>query len=216
MPLIITDEMVKKECMMSRPIPVQALGVLLPKRVGNKPNYIRKRGRSGIRPVELPVYAPASVGSLVKSICDISKLDEQVVEKYLELGINNQLAQYKKVGDFSMDTPPAAEQVAVEFDGGSAADEPVELFDVEPQTRASYLADTKPKRKGVYEDGDVMYADPSRFISSEGDIAPATDNSEIGTGNLDVRNPNAVQGGVVGSPATLRGSSRRADGEPEL
>ncbi len=173
MPLIITDEMVKKECMMSRPIPVQAMGVLKPKRVGNKPNYIRKRGRSGIRPVELPIYAPASVGGLVKSICDISKLDEQVVEKYLENGINNQLAQYNKqqdnkLQDFVMNFP-AAEQPDEEV---SAAEEPVELFDVETQTRG---AGRPPKNEvildaGVFQSaGDVVVDYPDGTANTNED-----------------------------------------------
>ena len=92
MPSIITDDMVKKMCFTSRPIPVQAIGVLDPNRkIGSKPNFIRKRGRSGIKPVQLPIYAPASVGGLVQSICNITKLEPPVVEKYLENAIAQEM-----------------------------------------------------------------------------------------------------------------------------
>lgn len=93
MPVLITDDMVKKECAMSRPIPMKALGIMKPNRkVGFKPNYI-KQGRSGIRYTELPTYAPASVNSLVQSICNITKLETSEVENYLENAISQQIGQ---------------------------------------------------------------------------------------------------------------------------
>lgn len=89
---IITDEMVKEMCSLQRPIPMKALGILSSNpKVGSKPNFIRKKGRSGIKAVDLPVYAPASVENLVQSICSITKLDEQVVEEYLEKRIDNEI-----------------------------------------------------------------------------------------------------------------------------
>jgi len=92
MPSIITDDMVKEMCRMSRPIPIQAIGVLDPNRkVGAKPNFIRKRGRTGIKPVELPIYAPASINGLVQSICNITKLEPVVVENYLEKAIDQEM-----------------------------------------------------------------------------------------------------------------------------
>jgi len=89
---IITDDMVKEMCSLQRPIPMKALGILSSNpKVGNKPNFIRKKGRSGIKAIDLPIYAPASVENLVQSICSITKLDEEVVEQYLEKRIDNQM-----------------------------------------------------------------------------------------------------------------------------
>ena len=89
---IITDDMVKEMCFTSRPIPIQAIGVLDPNRkVGAKPNFIKKRGRTGIKPVQLPIYAPASVGGLVHSICQITKLEPPFVENYLENAISQEM-----------------------------------------------------------------------------------------------------------------------------
>lgn len=89
---IITDDMVKEMCSLQRPIPMKALGILNSNpKVGNKPNFIRKKGRSGIKAVDLPIYAPASVENLVQSICSITKLDEAVVEQYLEKRIDNEI-----------------------------------------------------------------------------------------------------------------------------
>jgi len=88
MPLILTDEYIRKNCMSAYPVPLKALKGLKPN-ADKTPNYISKRGRSGIRPADLPIYAPASVGSLAKSISNISKLEPAVVETYLENMINN-------------------------------------------------------------------------------------------------------------------------------
>jgi len=225
MPSIITDDMVKAMCFTSRPIPVQAIGVLDPNRkIGYKPNFIRKRGRSGIKPVQLPIYAPASVGGLVHSICEITKLKPLVVENYLENAIDQELGEYTGNQEeievrYDADQEPmyAAdyadfEAKYAEFQEGSSSETPIELFDIQAQTRASGLQETKPFRKGKLEEGAVLSVNPSRFVS-----AGATEGETgIGTGELDVNNPRAVQGGVVGRPR-LRGSeSRRADGEPEL
>ena len=93
MPSIITDDMVKDLCSMSRPIPIGSMGFLSPNnKKGFTPNYI-KRGRVGIKPVALPVYAPASVASLIKSTCELSKLDKEVVTEYVE----NQIAERNPV-----------------------------------------------------------------------------------------------------------------------
>jgi len=88
MPLILTDDYIRKNCMSAYPVPLKALKGLKPN-ADKTPNYISKRGRSGIRPADMPIYAPASVGSLVKSISNISKLEPAVVETYLENMINN-------------------------------------------------------------------------------------------------------------------------------
>ena len=217
MPSIITDDMVKEMCFTSRPIPIQAMGVLDPSRkVGAKPNFIRKRGRSGIKPVQLPVYAPASVGGLVHSICEITKLEPQVVENYLENAIGQELGEYTGRQEevevrFDADQEPIYADYA-DVQEGSSSETPIELFDIETQTRASELQDTKPLRKSDIEEGVVISADPSRFIS-----AGATEGETgTGTGDINVNDPRGVQGGIVGRPR-LRGSeSRRADGEPEL
>jgi hypothetical protein len=98
MPSIITDEMVREMCKMSRPIPVQAIGVLDPNRtVDAKPNFIRKRGRTGIKPIDLPIYAPANLNGLVKSISNISKIEPVAVENYLDNAINQELGVYPSV-----------------------------------------------------------------------------------------------------------------------
>jgi len=69
------------------------MGFLSPNnKKGFTPNYI-KRGRVGIKPVALPVYAPASVASLIKSTCELSKLDKEVVTEYVE----NQIAERNPV-----------------------------------------------------------------------------------------------------------------------
>ena len=229
---IITDEMVKDLCSMSRPIPMGSMGFLSPNnKVGFKPNYI-KRGRLGIKPVVLPVYAPASVASLIKSTCELSKLDKVLVTEYVE----NQIAERNPVAAdlgveafYEADVDYEGEMVAdedVEYEEpiGSASETPIELFDQDTQTTASELADTKPLRKGKDEEGAVIMANPKRFQSAGDDpVMPKDNEREFGTGDLDVNKARAGQGGFVGRPrgsGTLRGSgdtqSRRADGQPEL
>lgn len=226
MPSIITDDMVKDLCSMSRPIPIGSMGFLSPNnKVGFKPNYI-KRGRLGIKPVALPVYAPANVASLIKSTCELSKLDKEVVTEYVE----NQIAERNPVAaDLGVE---AFYEADVDYEGemeyeeptGSASETPIELFDQDTQTTASELADTKPLRKGKDEEGTVIMANPKRFESAGDDpVMPKDNERDFGTGSSDVNNVRAGQGGFVGRPrgsGTLRGSgdtqTRRADGEPEL
>lgn len=141
MPSIITDDVVKEMCKMSRPIPLKAIGVLNPNRkVGSKPNYM-KRGRTGIKPVELPTYAPASVNSLVKSICNITKLEPDVVEQYLEKKIDNELSEYtgaKKEIEIQFDADQMANyEDFIATQTGSAYNEPIELSDAATQTRGA-------------------------------------------------------------------------------
>ena len=219
MPSIITDEMVKEMCFTSRPIPIQAIGVLDPNRkIGSKPNFIKKRGRTGIKPVQLPIYAPASVGGLVQSICNITKLEPIVVENYLENAIGQELGEYTgNQEEIEVRLDADQEPIYADFEtenmgGGSSSETPIELLDIETQTRASELQDTKALRKGDTEEGIVISANPSRFVSA----GATEEETGTGTGNIDVNDPRGVQGGFVGRPR-LRGSeSRRADGEPEF
>lgn len=82
--------MVKEMCSMSAPIPIQSIGFLSPDTKPDfKPNFV-KRGRTGIRaPKRLPIYPPASVGSLVKSTCDLTKLPNDVVAAHINDEIRN-------------------------------------------------------------------------------------------------------------------------------
>ena len=211
---------------MSRPIPMGSMGFLSPNnKVGFKPNYI-KRGRLGIKPVVLPVYAPASVASLIKSTCELSKLDKEIVTEYVEKQIaeRNPVAADLGVEAFYEADVDYEGEIEYEEPTGSASETPIEMLDQDTQTTASELADTKPLRKGQYEEGRVMYTDPSRFESAGSDpVMPKDNEREFGTGNIDVNNVRAGQGGFVGRPrgsGTLRGSgdsqTRRADGQPEL
>jgi len=207
MPSIITDDMVKEMCRMSRPIPIQAIGVLDPNRkVGAKPNFIRKRGRTGIKPVELPIYAPANINGLVTSICNITKLEPEVVENYLEKSIDQELGEYSGAtkfeyqgfdNEFDEAVEPVMSTAPVQIPA-SVQEPPVELFDVETQTRG---AGRPPKDEKIITAGSFQ---------SAGDVA--VEYAE-GTANVgeDTTRPR-------GRPAAsrLRGSSRRADGEPEL
>ena len=208
MPSIITDEMVKQNCPMSRPVPLKAYGMLNPNaRVGTKPSYMKKRGRTGIRYNELPIYAPATVRGLAESMCNISKVNCAEVENYLEERIENeiQLFEGNSVGEGEVNMVMVDPEGAV-FDQYDIPDVPpdiVDLEDAETQTTASAMAGTKPLRKGKLEEGKVIYADPSQFQS-----AGATEGETgVGTGDLDVNEPRAVQGGFVGRPPSrLRGS----------
>ena len=218
MPSIITDDMVKDLCSMSRPIPIGSMGFLSPNnKKGFTPNYI-KRGRVGIKPVALPAYAPASVASLIKSTCELSKLDKEVVTEYIE----NQIAERNPIASdlgveafYEADDAYEGEMVldddvVYEEPIGSASEAPIELFDQDTQTTASELADTKPLRKGKDEEGNVIMANPKRFESAGDDpVMPKDNEREYGTGDLDVNKPRAGQGGFVGRPrgsGTLRGS----------
>ena len=208
MPSIITDEMVKQNCPMSRPVPLKAYGMLNPNaRVGTKPSYMKKRGRTGIRYNELPIYAPATVRGLAESMCNISKVNCAEVENYLEERIENEIQSFEgnRVGEGEVNMVMVDPEGAV-FDQYDIPDVPpdiVDLEDAETQTTASAMAGTKPLRKGKLEEGKVIYADPSQFQS-----AGATEGETgVGTGDLDVNEPRAVQGGFVGRPPSrLRGS----------
>ena len=90
MPLILTDEYVKKNCMSAYPVPLKALKGLKPNR-DKTPNYITKLGRTGIKPIDLPIYSPASVRSLANSISNISKLERDFVSDYLENMIDDEM-----------------------------------------------------------------------------------------------------------------------------
>ena len=212
MPSIITDEMVKQNCPMSRPVPLKAYGMLNPNaRVGTKPSYMKKRGRTGIRYNELPIYAPATVRGLAESMCNISKVNCAEVENYLEERIENeiQLFEGNSVGEGEVNMVMVDPEGAV-FDQYDIPDVPpdiVDLEDAETQTTASAMAGTKPLRKGKLEEGKVIYADPSQFQS-----AGATEGETgVGTGDLDVNEPRAVQGGFVGRPPSRLRGSREED-----
>jgi len=207
MPSIITDEMVKQSCLMSRPVPLKAYGMLNPNaRVGTKPSYMKKRGRTGIRYNELPIYAPATVRGLAESMCNISKVNCAEVENYLEERIQNEIQSFEgnRVGEGEVNMVMVDPEGAV-FDQYDIPDIPpdIEVEDAETQTTASAMAGTKALRKGKQEEGKVIYSDPSRFQS-----AGATEGETgVGTGDLDVNEPRAVQGGFVGRPPSrLRGS----------
>lgn len=207
MPSIITDEMVKQSCPMSRPVPLKAYGMLNPNaKVGTKPSYMKKRGRTGIRYNELPIYAPATVRGLAESMCNISKVNCAEVENYLEERIENeiQLFEGNRLGEGEVNMVMVDPEGTV-FDQYDIPDIPpdIEVEDAGTQTTASAMAGTKPLRKGKLEEGQVIYSDPSRFQS-----AGATEGETgVGTGDLDVNEPRAVQGGFVGRPPSrLRGS----------
>lgn len=96
MPLILTDEYVKKNCMSQYPVPLKALKGLKPNR-DKTPNYITKLGRTGIKQIDLPIYSPASVRSLANSISNISKLEREFVNGYLENMINSEMDELEDI-----------------------------------------------------------------------------------------------------------------------
>jgi len=213
MPSIITDDMVKEMCKMSRPIPIQAIGILDPNRkVGAKPNFIRKRGRTGIKPVELPIYAPASINGLVQSICNITKLEPEVVENYLDNTISQELGEYtgaKKEVPITMDYlgfdnefDQAVEPV---MSTSSSQEPPVELLDSETQTRG---AGRPPRDEKTIIAGE---------FESVGDVEVEYSKGTANVGEDTVRPAGRPPASSMITPTPrLRGSSRRADGEPEL
>jgi len=210
MPSIITDDMVKEMCKMSRPIPIQAIGVLDPnKKVGTKPNFIRKKGRTGIKPVELPIYAPANINGLVQSICNITKLEPEVVENYLDNAISQELGEYTGTQEdidirFDADQMPIYEDYA-DVQEGSASETPIELFDAETQTRG---AGRPPKDENIIIAGK---------FESVGDVEVEYPEGTVNVGEDTVRPAGRPPASSLITPTPrLRGSSRRADGEPEL
>ncbi len=218
MPSVITDAMVKEQCSMSRPIPMKAIGMLNPNsKVGFKPSYVKNRGRSGIRYTEQPTYAPASVNSLVQSICNITKLDGEVVENYLENRIQDEVGV--PVGGGQSITNQELLDILGDEEKSDELDGPAEEQEVskeskEIQTRMSSKAKTPPLREGKLEEGTVITTDPSAFksaASAEEDIHKYE--TGVGTGELDVRSKRGVQGGVVGRPETSRPQTR-SDTQP--
>ncbi len=210
MPSIITDDMVKEMCKMSRPIPIQAIGVLDPnKKVGTKPNFIRKKGKTGIKPVELPIYAPANINGLVQSICNITKLEPEVVENYLDNAISQELGEYTGTQEdielrFDADQMPIYEDYA-DVQEGSASETPIELFDAETQTRG---AGRPPNQEKTIIAGE---------FESAGDVEVEYPEGTANVGEDTVRPPGRPAASSIITPTPrLRGSSRRADGEPEL
>jgi len=214
MPSIITDDMVKEMCKMSRPIPIQAIGVLDPNRkVGAKPNFIRKRGRTGIKPVELPIYAPANINGLVTSICNITKLEPEVVENYLEKSIDQELGEYSGAtkfeyqgfdNEFDEAVEPVMSTAPVQIPA-SVQEPPVELFDAETQTRG---AGRPPKDENIIIAGK---------FESVGDVEVEYSKGTANVGEDTVRPAGRPPASSMITPTPrLRGSSRRADGEPEL
>jgi hypothetical protein len=203
MPSIITDDMVKEMCSMSRPIPITSTGFLSHNnKVGFTPTYI-KRGRGGIRPVALPIYPPASVASLIQSTCNLSKLDKVVVTEHIEQAIAKKIP-------VSVPQDLGAEGLYGQYDTeyqyqeqpGSASETPIELMDQDTQTTASEMAGTKSLRKGYDEEGEVLMANPSNFKSA--DSEPVMENemlTDAGTGTIDVNDPRGSQGGFVGRPS---------------
>jgi len=224
MPSIITDDMVKSMCFISRPIPVQAIGVLDPnRRVGNQPNFIRKRRRTGIKPVDMPIYAPASVGGLVHSICDITKLEPPVVENYLENAISQELGEYTgnrqeteilfdadmmPYADFDteLDEDLSALSFPVQIPA-SAQEPPIELFDVDTQ-----IEDGEDKTQAQLTDRIIT---PGVFQSA-GDVEVKYPEGTASVGEDSTRRRGRPPASSQITPR-LRGSeSRRADGNPEL
>lgn len=164
MPSVITDAMVKEQCSMSRPIPMKAIEMLNPNsKVGTKPSYVKNRGRSGIRYTEQPVYAPASVNSLVQSICNITKLEEEVVENYLENRIQDEVVVFNAQGDggggggvIELVNPED-----VVFDPYDIPDVPPDIVELEDKG-----SKTRGPGRPRADEGRVMDAEPTRFQST--------------------------------------------------
>ena len=165
MPSVITDAMVKEQCSMSRPIPMKAIEMLNPNsKVGSKPSYVKNRGRSGIRYTEQPVYAPASVNSLVQSICNITKLEEEVVENYLENRIQDEVVVFNAQGDGGGGGGGVIELVNPEevvFDPYDIPDVPLDIVELEDRGSLTRGAGRPPA-----DEGRVMDAEPTRFQSA--------------------------------------------------
>lgn len=179
MPSIITDEMVKQNCPMSRPVPLKAYGMLNPNaKVGTKPSYMKKRGRTGIRYNELPIYAPATVRGLAESMCNISKVNCAEVEQYLEERIENEIELFegKRVGEGGVEVDMVmVDPEGVVFDKYDIPDIPpdIEVEDAQTQTRG---------RGRPSESDREMSADPSRFQSAgEGQIEDPEGTQSVGT-----------------------------------
>ena len=99
MPVLMTDEMIKKMCGLERPMDMRSIGILNPARnkEGYKPKYITDKKMEGIKYTELPTYAPANVRGLIGAIKNNSKVAEPIIEKYLETSIEREIGKYKEV-----------------------------------------------------------------------------------------------------------------------
>lgn len=199
MPSIITDEMVKQSCPMSRPVPLKAYGMLNPNaKVGTKPSYMKKRGRTGIRYNELPIYAPATVRGLAESMCNISKVNCAEVENYLEERIENeiQLFEGNRLGEGEVDMVMVDPEGTV-FDQYDIPDIPpdIEVEDAGTQTRG----------RGRPSGSDrEMSADPSRFQSAgEGEVEDPEGTQSVGT---ELRGRGRPSDAEQLAPSRLRGS----------
>ncbi len=193
MPLILTDDYIRKNCMSAYPVPLKALKGLKPN--GDKtPNYISKRGRSGIRPADMPIYAPASVGSLVKSISNISKLEPAVVETYLENMINNmspmeeleQILMEQGEMDFLYEDvreqeETKAEELVVEDVRNTASQSSISFFSeeerefIESDPELRKIFEVEPRAAAGTVSGDrELKVNPRRFRSGSGRAAAGT------------------------------------------
>ena len=185
MPLILTDDYIRKNCMSAYPVPLKALKGLKPN-ADKTPNYISKRGRSGIRPADMPIYAPASVGSLAKSISNISKLEPAVVETYLENMINN-MSPMEELENILMeqgemdflrtregDEETKAEELVKEDVRNTASQSSISFFSEEERE----FIESDPELRKIFEvepraDRELK-ANPRRFRSGSGRAAAGT------------------------------------------
>jgi hypothetical protein len=168
--------------MSAYPVPLKALKGLKPNR-DKTPNYITKLGRTGIKPIDLPIYSPASVRSLANSISNISKLERDFVSDYLENMIDD--AERERIEEI-MNEP----------------DDDIVMVDAESQTRASALEEIS-ERMGSMIESDPMFADereelgitspvreikavPSRFKSGGGKARAG-----VGVGGSYIRDPDS-------------------------
>ena len=203
MPSIITDEMVKQSCPMSRPVPLKAYGMLNPNaKVGTKPSYMKKRGRTGIRYNELPIYAPATVRGLAESMCNISKVNCAEVENYLEERIENEIQLFEGNGggggggevDMVMVDPEGT--VFDQYDIPDVPPDIVELEDAGTQTRGR----GRPSRSDR-----EIFTDPSRFQSAgEGEVEDPEGTQSVGTEPRGRGRPSDAE---QLAPSRLRGSA---------
>ena len=134
MPELMTDEMIKKMCGLERPMDLRAISILNPARnkADYKPKYITDKKMEGIRYTEMPIYAPANVRGLIGAIKNNSKVDESIIEKYLETNIEREIQRYGGEETKEELDEVIFEEFEVEQDGGGVSI--VELEDMETQT----------------------------------------------------------------------------------
>jgi len=131
----MTDEMIKKMCVLERPMDMRSIGILNPARnkEGYKPKYITDKKMEGIKYTELPTYAPANVRGLIGAIKNNSKVAEPIIEKYLETSINREIQKYGgEETKEELEDEVIFEEFEVQQDGDSVSI--VELEDMETQT----------------------------------------------------------------------------------